>query len=181
MLKTKNATNEYLIMFIGLIKMEDGVIEEKRISISISSGATRRKMLGNTIGSTVEPTEDEAVVIGDGEIGYIYFLRTREFRLLGRPLYKVGRTAQVPDTRIRRLQEYTKGSEIICLERCNASAVKIVEREVMRRLRAIFPPGPDGSEDFYLPDSNDIVRVREIIHEVVMESEKGGASVWARW
>lgn len=154
---------------------------EKRISISIASGANRRKMLGNTVGSTLEPTDDEAVVIGEGEIGYIYFLRTREFRLLGRPLYKVGRTSQSPDTRIRRLQEYTKGSEVICLERCSASAVKIIEREVMRRLRAIFPPGPDGSEDFYLPDFDDVIRVREIIHSVVMESEKGGASVWSGW
>jgi hypothetical protein len=161
--------------------MTDSSTIEKRISISISSGAARRKMLGSTVGSTIEPTDDEAVVVGEGEIGYIYFLRTREFRLLGRPLYKVGRTAQVPDTRIRRLQEYTKGSEIICLERCNAAAVKIVEREVMRRLRAIFPPGPDGSEDFYLPDITDVLRVREIIHNVVMESEKGGASVWGAW
>lgn len=159
----------------------DNTVTEKRVSISISSGATRRKMMGNTIGSTVEPGDNETVVPGEGEIGYIYFLRTREFRLLGRPLYKVGRTAQVPDTRIRRLMEYTKGSEIICLERCSATAVKIVEREVMRRLRGIFPPGPDGSEDFYLPDANDVLRVRDIIHGVVMESEQGGASVWGTW
>ena len=151
-------------------------VPDKKISISIVSGAQRRKMLGKTVGSTIEPSEDEAVVLGEGEIGYIYFLRTREFRLLGRPLYKVGRTAQIPDTKIRRLQEYTKGSEVIALERCSASAVKIVEREGMRRLRAIFPPGPDGSEDFYLPDLNDILKVRDIIHDVVMESEGGGVS-----
>lgn len=154
---------------------------DKKISISIASGAQRRKMLGNTVGSTVEPGDDEIIVPGEGEIGYIYFLRTREFRLLGRPLYKVGRTAQTPDTKIRRLQEYTKGSEVICLERCSAQAVKIVEREVMRRLRAIFPPGPDGSEDFYLPQPSDVWQVREIIHAVVMESEQGGAAVWSGW
>lgn len=156
-------------------------VPDKKISISIASGAQRRKMLGKTVGSTIEPSEDEAVVLGEGEIGYIYFLRTREFRLLGRPLYKVGRTAQIPDTKIRRLQEYTKGSEVIALERCSAPAVKIVEREVMRRLRAIFPPGPDGSEDFYLPDLNDILKVRDIIHDVVMESERGGVGVWSTW
>lgn len=153
----------------------------KKISISIASGAQRRKMLGKTVGSTIEASEDEVVVPGEGEIGYIYFLRTREFRQLGRPLYKVGRTAQVPDTKIRRLQEYTKGSEVIALERCSAVAVKIVEREVMRRLRAAFPPGPDGSEDFYLPESSDVWRVRDMIHEVVMESERGGAAVWSSW
>ena len=158
-----------------------GTGEEKKISISIASGATRRKMLGITVGSTVEPGEHEAVVPGEGEIGYIYFLRTREFRLLGRPLYKVGRTSQAPDTKFRRLQDYTKGSEILCLESCSAQSVKMVEREIMRRLRAIFPPGPDGSEDFYLPDSADIWRVREIIHEVVMESERGGAAIWSGW
>lgn len=155
--------------------------EEKKISISIASGATRRKMMGVTVGSTIEPGENEMVVPGEGEIGYIYFLRTREFRLLGRPLYKVGRTTQEPDTKIRRLQQYTKGSEVICLERCDAMAVKIIEREVMRRLRGIFPPGPDGSEDFYLPTVDDIVRVRQIIHEVVMEAEKEGSSVWSTW
>ncbi|NBR60881.1 MAG: GIY-YIG nuclease family protein [Actinobacteria bacterium] len=155
--------------------------EEKKISISIASGATRRKMMGVTVGSTVEPGDNETVVPGEGEIGYIYFLRTREFRLLGRPLYKVGRTTQVPDTKIRRLQQYTKGSEVICLERCDATAVKIVEREIMRRLRAIFPPGPDGSEDFYLPNAEDVFRVREFIHEVVMEAEKGGSAVWSGW
>jgi hypothetical protein len=155
--------------------------EERKISISIASGATRRKMMGVTVGSTIEPGENEMVVPGEGEIGYIYFLRTREFRLLGRPLYKVGRTTQEPDTKIRRLQQYTKGSEVICLERCDAMAVKIIEREVMRRLRGIFPPGPDGSEDFYLPTSDDIFRVRQIIHEVVMEAEKGGSTVWGTW
>lgn len=154
---------------------------EKKISISIASGASRRKMLGNTIGSSIEPSNEEAHVPGDSEIGYIYFLRTREFRLLGRPLYKVGRTSQMPDTKIRRLQEYTKGSEVICLEKCSSTAVKIVEREVMRRLRSEFPPGPDGSEDFYLPNSENILKVREIIHSVVMESERGGSSVWSSW
>ena len=101
-------------------------VPDKKISISIVSGAQRRRMLGKAVGSTIEPSEDEAVVLGEGEIGYIYFLRTREFRLLGRPLYKVGRTAQIPDTKIRRLQEYTKGSEVIALERCSASGVYIV-------------------------------------------------------
>ena len=47
----------------------------------------------------------------------------------------------------------------------------------MRRLRAIFPPGPDGSEDFYLPDITDVLRVREIMHNIVTGKQIGRAHV----
>jgi hypothetical protein len=89
-------------------------------------------------------------------ISYIYFLRTREFRLLGQPNYKVGKTTQEPDTRIRRLEQYTKGSEVICLESVPTGAISQVEKDVLTFFRSRWPPGPDGSEYYVIPTETEI-------------------------
>ena len=74
-------------------------VESKQISIAVQQGQKRRIMKG-------------MVYNIDEKHGYIYLVRTREFKSLGEPIYKVGRTSQCPDTRITRLHKYTKGSEI---------------------------------------------------------------------
>jgi hypothetical protein len=104
--------------------------------------------------------------------GYIYLLRTREFRLLGRPIYKIGKTIQEPDTRIRRLTEYTKGSEVFCVEQCNPVDVSHIELEILAQMRTKYGPGPEGSEYFELPTQKDVCIVRNIIHNVVIAHEE---------
>jgi hypothetical protein len=108
--------------------------------------------------------------------GYIYLLRTREFRLLKHPVYKVGKTIQEPDTRIRRLTEYTRGSEIFCVEQCNFMDVNEIELEILAQMRVKFSPGPDGSEYFELKTPKDLCEARNIIHTVIMAHEEKRAS-----
>ncbi len=110
----------------------------------------------------------------DTRIGFLYFLRTREFRLMERPVYKVGMTIQAPDTRIGRLERYTKGSEIVCLEQIPADRVVLAEKALLEALRVRFVPGPDGSEDFVIPDTESLVAARDIFHRVAMEAISHG-------
>jgi hypothetical protein len=106
----------------------------------------------------------------DVRIGFLYFLRTREFRLMERPVYKVGMTTQAPDTRIGRLERYTKGSEIVCLEQVPADRVVLAEKALLEALRIRFAPGPDGSEDFVIPDAAGLLEARDIFHRVAIEA-----------
>ena len=106
----------------------------------------------------------------DVRLGFLYFLRTREFRLMERPVYKVGMTTQAPDTRIGRLERYTKGSEIICLEQVPADRVVLAEKAVLEAFRVRFAPGPDGNEDFVIPTAAAMVEARDIFHRVVIEA-----------
>ena len=66
--------------------------DRKQISIAVQQGQRRRIMKGMTY--DIEEKH-----------GYIYLVRTREFKSLNRPIYKVGRTSQCPDTRIGRLHK----------------------------------------------------------------------------
>ena len=71
--------------------------ESKTVSIACQQGQKRRIMKGMTYNI-------------DEKHGYIYLVRTREFKSLNCQIYKVGMTSQCPDTRITRIHKYTKGS-----------------------------------------------------------------------
>ena len=53
----------------------------KQVSIAVQQGQRRRVMKGMTYST-------------DEKHGYIYLVRTREFKSLNRQVYKVGRTSQ---------------------------------------------------------------------------------------
>lgn len=128
----------------------------KSISIAVKQGQRRRIMKG-----MVYDTEEKH--------GYIYLVRTREFKSLRRPIYKVGKTSQCPDTRITRLHKYTKGSEIYLILQCHVEDVSLVETAILERFCHRWDPGPDGSEDFIIPTENDFMMAKDIIYEVVRE------------
>ena len=138
--------------------------EVRSISFAPYHGFRRRGIAGGGPDASTLPT-----IPGELHIGYIYLLRTREHRLLGRPYYKVGRTTQEPNTRIRRLEEYTKGSEVICLESCPADRIIEVEREVLREFRHTFETGPDGSEDYVLDSKDQLWKARDLIIHIVRQ------------
>jgi hypothetical protein len=130
----------------------------KQISIAVQQGQRRRIMKGMVYNT-------------DEKHGYIYLVRTREFKSLNRPIYKVGKTSQCPDTRITRLHKYTKGSEIYLILQCHVMDVSLIEKEILERFCHRWDPGPDGSEDFIIPTLAELLEAKRIIIEVIQEHE----------
>ena len=128
----------------------------KQISIAVQQGQRRRIMKG-------------MVYQTDEKHGYIYLVRTREFKSLGRPIYKVGKTVQCPDTRITRLHKYTKGSEIYLILQCHEIDVSLIEKDILEKFCHRWDPGPDGSEDFIIPTYSELLEAKQIIYDVIME------------
>jgi len=129
--------------------------DRKQVSIAVQQGQRRRIMKG-----MVYDIEEKH--------GYIYLVRTREFKSLNRPIYKVGRTSQCPDTRIGRLHKYTKGSEIYLILQCHVDDVGLIEKDILEQFCHRWNPGPDGSEDFIIP-TGELMDAKRIIFSV-MES-----------
>jgi hypothetical protein len=134
-------------------------VEEKTISIAIQQGQRRRIMKG--MAYDIEEKH-----------GYIYLVRTREFKSLNRPIYKVGRTSQCPDTRIGRLHKYTKGSEIYLILQCHVDDVGLIEKEILEQFCHKWNPGPDGSEDFIIPTLAELLKAKRIIIQVLQTYEE---------
>ena len=120
-----------------------------------------------------------ATVVGNAaleepKIGYIYIIRTREFKLLGRHVYKIGKTTQEVDTRIRRLTEYTRGSEVFAVEQVPVELVGLAEDKILEQCRAKWGAGPDGNEYFEITSGTaGVLEAREIIHRVAIELCRG--------
>jgi hypothetical protein len=128
--------------------------EQKCISIAVQQGQRRRIMKGMAYS-----TEEKH--------GYIYLVRTREFKSLGRPIYKVGRTSQCPDTRIGRLHKYSKGSEIYLVLQCHVDDVGLIEKDILSVFCHRYDPGPDGSEDFIIPTWQDLLEAKRTIFDTI--------------
>ena len=139
--------------------MANEVNEEKTISIAVQQGQRRRIMKG--MAYDIEEKH-----------GYIYLVRTREFKSLNRPIYKVGRTSQCPDTRIGRLHKYTKGSEIYLILQCHVDDVGLIEKEILEQFCHKWNPGPDGSEDFIIPTPTELLEAKRIIIQVLQTYEE---------
>jgi len=132
--------------------------ETKQVIVAVQQGQRRRVMKGMAY-----QTEEKH--------GYIYLVRTREFKSLNRPIYKVGRTSQCPDTRITRLHKYTKGSEIYLILQCHVNDVSLIEKEILELFCKKWDPGPDGSEDFIIPTLVEVAEAKQIIVQVLHRYE----------
>jgi hypothetical protein len=141
-------------------KEESSEVAVKQVSIAVQQGQRRRVMKG-------------LVYNTDEKHGYIYLVRTREFKSLNRPIYKVGKTSQCPDTRITRLHKYTKGSEIYLILQCHVNDVSLIEKEILEQFCHRWDPGPDGSEDFIIPTPRELMEAKQIIMDVIREKEEG--------
>jgi len=140
---------------------ENSIVNEdlKQVSIAVQQGQKRRIMKGMTY------TTDE-------KHGYIYLVRTREFKSLNRMVFKVGRTSQCPDTRITRLHKYTKGSEIYLILQCHVEDVSLIEKEILEKFCHKWDPGPDGSEDFIIPTHTELMEAKTIIFTIIQTYEQ---------
>lgn len=133
--------------------------ESKTVSIAFQQGQKRRVMKGMTYNI-------------DEKHGYIYLVRTREFKSLNRQIYKVGMTSQCPDTRITRLHKYTKGSEIYLVLQCHVLDVKLIEKDILEQFCLRYDPGPDGSEDFIIPTARELLEAKQYITDVIRRYEE---------
>lgn len=133
--------------------------ETKQVIVAVQQGQRRRIMKGMTYST-------------DEKHGYIYLVRTREFKSLHRQIYKVGRTSQCPDTRITRLHKYTKGSEIYLILQCHVEDVSLIEKEILEEFCKKWDPGPDGSEDFIIPTAQELLEAKQIIFQVIQKHEQ---------
>jgi hypothetical protein len=138
------------------VKEDSGL---KQVSIAVQQGQKRRIMKGMTYNT-------------DEKHGYIYLVRTREFKSLNRMVFKVGRTSQCPDTRITRLHKYTKGSEIYLILQCHVEDVSLIEKEILEQFCHKWDPGPDGSEDFIIPTKAELLEAKRIIIAVIQTYEQ---------
>jgi len=138
------------------VKEDSGL---KQVSIAVQQGQKRRIMKGMTYNT-------------DEKHGYIYLVRTREFKSLNRMVFKVGRTSQCPDTRITRLHKYTKGSEIYLILQCHVEDVSLIEKEILEQFCHKWDPGPDGSEDFIIPTKAELLEAKRIIIDVIQTYEQ---------
>jgi len=137
-----------------IVETENGCEDTKKVIVAVQQGQRRRIMKGMTYNT-------------DEKHGYIYLVRTREFKSLGRQIYKVGRTSQCPDTRITRLHKYTKGSEIYLILQCHVNDVGLIEKEILEQFCRKWDPGPDGSEDFIIPTQLELLEAKQIIFDVI--------------
>ena len=133
--------------------------ESKTVNIAFQQGQKRRIMKGMTYNI-------------DEKHGYIYLVRTREFKSLNRHIYKVGMTSQCPDTRITRLHKYTKGSEIYLVLQCHVLDVKLIEKDILEQFCLRYDPGPDGSEDFIIPTARELLEAKQYISDVIRRYEE---------
>ena len=136
----------------------------------VPSTGQKRRAIQKTVkldGSADEP-----------KISYIYMIRTREFKLLGRHVYKIGKTTQEIDTRIRRLTEYTRGSEVFAVEQVPCELVGHAEVKILEECRSKWGAGPDGNEYFEITNGAEgVLEAREIIHKHVMALCKGNVTL----
>ena len=134
-------------------------IETRQFTVAVQQGQRRRVMKGMTYNT-------------DEKHGYIYLVRTREFKSLNQQIYKVGRTSQCPDTRITRLHKYTKGSEIYLILQCHINDVGLIEKEILQQFCLKWNPGPDGSEDFIIPTFRELMEAKQIIFDIIKAYEE---------
>jgi hypothetical protein len=143
----------------NIVIMPEKQDDTKQVVVAVQQGQRRRIMKG-------------LVYNTDEKHGYIYLVRTREFKSLNRHVYKVGRTSQCPDTTITRLHKYTKGSEIYLILQCNVNDVALIEKDILEKFCLKWDPGPDGSEDFIIPTAEELLEAKQIIFDTIKKYEK---------
>ena len=158
-LATKHVATESLTDSDSDTSVQNEIVETRQFTVAVQQGQRRRVMKGMTYNT-------------DEKHGYIYLVRTREFKSLNRQIYKVGRTSQCPDTRITRLHKYTKGSEIYLILQCHVNDISLIEKEILEQFCIKWDPGPDGSEDFIIPTLKELTQAKQIIFDVIKKYEE---------
>lgn len=102
---------------------------------------------------------------------YIYLLREREFLLRKENVYKVGRTKQLADNRIKRVESYKKGSEVILVVNTKVNLNERIERNIINLFNKEFIRHSDGHEYFIGDPDRMIKLIISTINEEEINSE----------
>ena len=97
----------------------------------------------------------------------IYLLIEREFLKSDCPIYKIGRSSQENDTRIK---QYPKGSKLICL--INVEDSKFMEKEMIHLFKHKYIQRKDIGIEYFEGKMEDM---RREIFDMVMEYDCAGA------
>lgn len=128
----------------------------------ITSQSGKISQIVEVAASNTQETEQSKAVPNDN-LGYIYLLREREFKMRGDNVYKVGRTIQGRcSLQLRRLNDYKKGSELCFVRQVNNIKVVEIETTIKAEFRKVFKRHADGHEYFY----GDMEHMIDIINTV---------------
>jgi len=98
----------------------------------------------------------------DKKINYIYLIQERENYELNKNIYKFGKTSQYANNKIKRLQQYKKGSKIILTVECGQNIIEI-ESKIRDKFKTEFISHSDGHEHF----EGDCLKMKKIINTIV--------------
>lgn len=87
-------------------------------------------------------------ILNQDKVSYIYLIRPREFLCTNQEVYKLGRTTQCIDNHIKRLKNYTKGSEIVLSIQVSTKNVKDIETNIKNLFKEKYSNHEDGYEYF---------------------------------
>lgn len=91
--------------------------------------------------------------------GYIYLIREREFLLRNEDVYKIGHHIQnTPTIMLKRINDYKKGSQLLCACICSADKVKQIEKNLKKIFKNTFKRHEDGHE-YFIGDPNQMLRI----------------------
>lgn len=138
---------------------------QKKISNDISNGLPfdiSSIVLPDVIPDVIHDASDSLPILKQEQnTSYIYLIREREHLLNNKPIYKFGRSTQLPDNMIYRLRKYKKGSEIIMVLQCNN--VIETENKIRTLFKQKFIQHSDGHEHYY----GDVNLMKKIIWDIV--------------
>jgi len=95
------------------------------------------------------------------KLQYVYLLREREFIRLGEDTYKIGKTTQLPE---RRLRGYPKGSEVYLFE--ETKDCTIAEKLIIGRFNECFKCKTEYGNEYY---SGNVELMKIMIKNVCLE------------
>jgi hypothetical protein len=100
----------------------------------------------------------------ENNLEYVYLIRLREFIILNKPIYKIGKTKQLPHARF---QSYPKYSQIYMLEQvynCDT-----IEKEIIRQFDSSFVQKSVYGREYY---KGDVDLMKKIIRNVCSLEDK---------
>jgi hypothetical protein len=119
----------------------------------------------NFLEDSDEDIQDEEIFL-DEKVNYIYLIQERENYEHNKNIFKFGKTSQKADTRIRRLQEYKKGSKVMMLIKCKQNLTE-TENKIREEFKKEFISHSDGHEHF----EGNSDKMMNIIYSIVMKTK----------
>ena len=89
---------------------------------------------------------------------HVYLIREREFILMQKPIYKIGKTTQTPNLRV---SQYPKHSEILIL--ADVPNCHEAEKMVIKQFTTFFTPEPEYGSEYF---SGDVQKMKVVMYNI---------------